>query len=1516
MLVILNDTNGTVWSSNNSTPVQNPIAQLLDSGNLVVRDAGDDGPDNFLWQSFDHPTNVFIPGMKFGWDLVTGTEIYITAWRSDDDASPGALSFHLDPTGYPQVFLKQGSKILSRMGPWDGINFSGGPNDFQNPMYRLIFVMNQKEVRYLEETIDKSFVTLVEINPGGVVQRWAWVNSTQTWRMYISFPADNCDTYGLCGAYGSCSIANSPLCTCMDRFVPKDPQGWAKADWNNGCVRRTNLSCQGDIFLKYSGIKLPDARYTWNNANMTLEECRAECLKDCSCMAYSQLDILKDIGCLMWYKELIDIKSMVSDGQDIYVRMASTEAEIVADPERKKRKTMLIAGFTSAMGIVLIGLSLSFYVRKRSIDLKIRAQGTDHAIQENNSEVPLFDLSSILKATGNFAIDNKLGEGGFGPVYKGVLEDGQEIAVKRLSKDSTQGLDEFRNEIIFIAKLQHRNLVRLIGGCIQGDENMLIYEYMPNKSLDMILFDQRKKLLLDWERRFNIINGIARGLLYLHQDSRLTIIHRDLKASNIVLDSDMNPRISDFGIARSFGGNETTAKTRRVIGTYGYMSPEYAIDGIFSVKSDVFSFGVLALEMVTGMSNRGFNHTDHNLNLLGHAWTLYKEGRSLELVDPCLETFNACEMLRTIHVSLLCVQQNPKDRPSMSTVVTMLTNEGFFPPPKQPGFFTEREVLASTSSTGTNAEISANEVTITLLEARMLQAKDILTPAQVLRDGDTMISSGGDFVLGFFSPGNSKNRYVGIWYNRIKVQTVAWVANRETPLTNTSGTFTLMETRFLAVIDGSNRVVWSTNSSKTVPNPVAQLLDTGNLVVKDANDPNPENFLWQSFDHPTDHLLPGMKLGWNYITGREVYLSSWKSYDDPSAGDYTIHCDPTGYPQLTIKNRDALTLRTGPWNGLGFSGVPNGRKNTIYSFEVVMNNNEIYYHFELLNHTVVSRYTLNESGVGQRWTWVDDTQGWVIYLTSPTDTCDTYGFCGVHGSCNIVNSPLCGCLDRFVPKDPIGWERTDWSKGCVRRTPLNCSKGDVFLKYSGIKLPDARGSWFNVSMTLEECGAFCLKNCSCTAYTILDIRNGGSGCLMWFGELVDIREVTQGEDIYIRMASSEIKSKGMKVKIMLILVLLGGIILVGLSLMLYFKKRKKTDQLASQARSVSLMSQKYESHEREIELPMFDLNSLTKATDNFSLRNKIGEGGFGPVYKGLLEGGKEIAVKCLSQTSLQGVDEFKNEVSCIAKLQHRNLVRLLGCCTQGEENMLVYEYMTNKSLDLILFDPVKSSVLDWPKRFHIINGIARGLMYLHQDSCLRIIHRDLKASNILLDSDMNPKISDFGLARIFGGNETGVNTNRVVGTYGYMSPEYTIDGIFSVKSDVYSYGVLVLEIVSGKRNRGFSHRDHQLNLLGHAWMLYKEGRALELMGSYPGISLCLSKIMRCIHIGLLCVQRYPEDRPSMSSVVLMLGNEGALPEPEQPGFFTEREVLKPETSFSSNVASSGNEVSITLLEPR
>ncbi|XP_020415675.1 G-type lectin S-receptor-like serine/threonine-protein kinase At4g03230 [Prunus persica] len=267
--------------------------------------------------------------------------------------------------------------------------------------------------------------------------------------------------------------------------------------------------------------------------------------------------------------------------------------------------------------------------------------------------------------------------------------------------------------------------------------------------------------------------------------------------------------------------------------------------------------------------------------------------------------------------------------------------------------------------------------------------------------------------------------------------------------------------------------------------------------------------------------------------------------------------------------------------------------------------------------------------------------------------------------------------------------------------------------------------------------------------------------------------------------------------------------------------------------------------------------SIPDATDNFSNANKLGQGAYGPVYKGKFVGDQEIAVKRLSRASRQGLQEFKNEVVLIAKLQHRNLVRLKGFCIEGEEKNLLYEYMPNQSLDFYIFDHTKSMVLNWEMRFNIILGIARGLLYHHQDSRLRIVHRDLKTSNILLDEEMNPKISDFGLARIVGGKETESNTNTVVGTYGYMSSEYALGGTFSIKSYVYSFGVILLEIISGTENTGFYQSQQTFSLISYAWKLWTENKALELMDKTLDDSCNKSQFIKCVNVGLLLLNNQP-----------------------------------------------------------
>ncbi|XP_048141674.1 G-type lectin S-receptor-like serine/threonine-protein kinase SD1-13 [Rhodamnia argentea] len=337
----------------------------------------------------------------------------------------------------------------------------------------------------------------------------------------------------------------------------------------------------------------------------------------------------------------------------------------------------------------------------------------------NVQELVLYKLEELATATSNFSDTSKLAQGGFGPVYKGRLSNGKEIAVKRLSKTSAQGFQEFMNEMEVICKVQHQNLVKILGYCVEGDENIIIYEFMPNKSLDTYLFDPLKREHLDWRRRSNIIDGICRALLYLHRDSRLRIIHRDLKASNILLDEELNPKISDFGMARIFEGNEDQANTRRVVGTYGYMAPEYAMEGRFSEKSDVFSFGVLLLEIISGRRNTSFIEEDQSLSLLGFAWKLWKEDNALALADPkisvtCFET----EVLRCINVGLLCTQL-ANDRPTIPTVMSLLHGEMVdLPSPNQPAYTERQPIRGTDGSEQSQNRGSINNVTLTTIEGR------------------------------------------------------------------------------------------------------------------------------------------------------------------------------------------------------------------------------------------------------------------------------------------------------------------------------------------------------------------------------------------------------------------------------------------------------------------------------------------------------------------------------------------------------------------------------------------------------------------------------------------------------------------------------------------------------------------------------------------------------------------------------------------------------------------------------
>ncbi|KAM1797013.1 hypothetical protein ACFX11_037180 [Malus domestica] len=359
----------------------------------------------------------------------------------------------------------------------------------------------------------------------------------------------------------------------------------------------------------------------------------------------------------------------------------------------KSRTVIIIVVPIIASLVLVMFMGICLRVRKAKKMLHSNLIPGEDADEIRSAESLQFNFETIRIATDDFSETNKLGQGGFGYVYKGRLYNGQEIAVKRLSVNSGQGDLEFKNEVLLVAKLQHRNLVRLLGFCLEGVERLLIYEFVPNASLDHIIFDPIKRAQLDWDRRYKIIVGITRGLIYLHEDSRLRIIHRDLKASNILIDEEMTPKISDFGMAKLFGVDQTQGNTSRIVGTYGYMAPEYAMHGHFSVKSDVYSFGVLVLEIVSGQKNNSFHHGENVEDLLSYAWKCWREETASNLIDPALTNGSRNEIMRCIHIGLLCVQENIADRPTMNAIVLMLNSYSVtLPVPSQPAFLRDGNV--------------------------------------------------------------------------------------------------------------------------------------------------------------------------------------------------------------------------------------------------------------------------------------------------------------------------------------------------------------------------------------------------------------------------------------------------------------------------------------------------------------------------------------------------------------------------------------------------------------------------------------------------------------------------------------------------------------------------------------------------------------------------------------------------------------------------------------------------------
>ncbi|XP_072147626.1 receptor-like serine/threonine-protein kinase SD1-8 isoform X2 [Setaria viridis] len=677
----------------------------------------------------------------------------------------------------------------------------------------------------------------------------------------------------------------------------------------------------------------------------------------------------------------------------------------------------------------------------------------------------------------------------------------------------------------------------------------------------------------------------------------------------------------------------------------------------------------------------------------------------------------------------------------------------------------------------------ATVLVLLLLPPPPCATEDRLVPGKPLSPGATIVSDGGSFALGFFSPTNSTpaKLYLGIWYNDIPRLTVVWVANREIPVTNTTSSppaLSLTNASNLVLSDADGHVLWTTDvTGAAAGNATAVLMDTGNLVIWSPDGTN----LWQSFDHPADTFLPGMRIRIRYETRAGKRLVSWKGPDDPSPGSFSFGGDPETFLQIFVWNATRPIWRSGPWTGDSFSVQVQFQMviSVIVNLNVVNTKKEIYITFSLSPGAAHTRYVLTDSGEYQLQTWNSASSAWAVLSEWTGGYCSRYGYCGPNGYCDNRwdgNPSTCKCLDGFAPANPEGWSSGRFSPGCRRKEALQCSDG--FLALPGMKSPDKFVLVEN--RTFQECAAECTRNCSCVAYAYADlstsrIKGDVTRCLVWTGELIDTEKIgvnAGSETLYLRIAGLDagmMRAKSKALKTVLPAVLTSGLLILAALSLAWFKFKGRIRYGAKHKKLIlDEMSTSDElgdgNHAQDFEFFSVRFEDIVAATRNFSEACKIVQGGFGKVYKAML-GGKEVAIKRLSKDSEQGTKEFRNEVILIAKLQHRNLVRLLGCSVEADEKILIYEYLANGSLDATLFDNSRKILLDWPTRFNIIKGVARGLLYLHQDSRLTIIHRDLKAANVLLDAEMRPKIADFGMARIFNDSQKDANTHRIVGTY-------------------------------------------------------------------------------------------------------------------------------------------------------
>ena len=748
-------------------------------------------------------------------------------------------------------------------------------------------------------------------------------------------------------------------------------------------------------------------------------------------------------------------------------------------------------------------------------------------------------------------------------------------------------------------------------------------------------------------------------------------------------------------------------------------------------------------------------------------------------------------------------------------------------------------------------------------------------------DSDYITSPDGSFTCGFYGAG--ENAYwFSIWFTDSKERTVVWMANRDKPVNRRGSLISLHRDGTMNLRDVDGSAVWQTDTTPTDADR-AELLDNGNLVLK-----NPQGkIIWQSFDFPTDTLLP------NQILSKKTKLNSILRKGDFSSGYYFLYFDNDNILRMMYDGPNISSLYwPNPDNGI----LPNKRRNSNSSRIAVLDemgrflsSDSTFFKASDMGLGVKRRLTIDYDGNLRLYSLNHSTGLWTITWMAFGERCRIHGVCGRNGLCIYTPEPKCSCPPGYEVSDP-----SDWSKGCKAKFKRSCSQPQ---RVKFLKLPhtDFYGSDLThlTSVSLETCMKSCLENCLCEAFTYRLVGNGlcftksalfngfmssSFEGIIYLKLPVDVKTsaftslnvsdpVCNSKEVEIVQSSRTYDNDGKGTRWVYLYSFAGAlgaldVLFIVTGWWFLFRVPNVSSLVEDGYGPISSQFRR------------FSYTELKKATNNFKL--ELGRGGFGSVYKGVLEDERVVAVKKLGNV-IQGEEEFWAEVSTIRKIYHMNLVRIWGFCSEGRHRLVVYEHVENLSLDKHLFS---TTFLKWKERFKVALGTARGLAYLHHECLEWVIHCDVKPENILLDNEFEPKIADFGLAKLCQrGGPGSRELSRIRGTKGYLAPEWAMNLPVTAKVDVYSYGVVVLEIVRGIRLSNWVVEDGQeqeAELTRFVKIVKQKIQSGEddwiddtvdrrLKGKFSRLQAA-----KLIEIGISCVEEDRSKRPTMATVVQVL----------------------------------------------